>query len=120
MSITVYLHQKAGIGYRSPLPPGVARHYLDLEATPFWPFGHGMNHTPFALDNLDRGPDTGTDGTARISATVANTGGRDGAGVVQLYFRVNTVVVSRPARQLGGFARAELTLGESGVDVTNG
>jgi beta-glucosidase len=110
--VPVYHHQKAGSGYRSPLPPSVDRHYLDLEATPFWPFGHGLSYTTFALDNLDCGPDIGTDGTARISATVANTGGRDGAVVVQLYLRVNTVGVTRPAQQLAGFARAELTVGE--------
>ena len=110
--IPVYHHQKAGSGYRNPLPPGVTQHYLDLEATPLWPFGHGLSYTTFALSDLDCGPDIDTDGTARISATVANTGDRDGAAVVQLYLRVNTTGVTRPAQQLGGFARVELAAGE--------
>ena len=103
--IPVYHHQKAGSGYRNPLPPSVTQHYLDMAATPLWPFGHGLSYTTFALTDLDCGPDIGTDGTARISATVTNTGDRDGAVVVQLYLRVNTTGVTRPAQQLGGFAR---------------
>ena len=64
--------------------------YLDMEATPLWPFGHGLSYSTFALDDLDCGPNIDTDGTARISATVANSGDRDGAVVVQLYLRINT------------------------------
>jgi beta-glucosidase len=110
--IPVYHHQKAGSGYRNPLPPSVSRHYLDMEATPHWPFAHGLSYTTFALSDLDCGPDIGCDGQARISATISNTGGRDGAVVVQLYLRVNTSGVTRPAQQLGGFARIELAAGE--------
>ena len=77
-----------------------------------WPFGHGLSYSTFALSDLDCGPDIDTEGTARISATVANTGDRDGAVVVQLYLRVNTVGVTRPAQQLGGFARVQLAPGE--------
>jgi beta-glucosidase len=110
--IPVYHHQKAGSGYRNPLPPSVSWHYLDMAATPLWPFAHGLSYTTFALSDLDSGPDITTEGTARISATVANTGDRDGAVVVQLYLRVNTAPVTRPAQQLGGFARVELAAGE--------
>lgn len=110
--IPVHHHQKAGSGYRNPLPPSVSRHYLDLEATPLWPFAHGLSYTTFALSDLDHGPDIGVDGTARISATVANTGDRDGAAVVQLYLRLNASGVTRPAQQLGGFARVELAAGQ--------
>jgi beta-glucosidase len=116
--IPVYHHQKAGSGYRNPLPPSVPRHYLDLEATPLWPFAHGLSYTTFALSDLECGPDIGVDGTApingtaRISATVTNTGDRDGAVVVQLYLRINTFGVTRPAQQLGGFLRVDLAAGE--------
>jgi Fibronectin type III-like domain len=64
------------------------------------------------LAPLDCGPDVGTDGTARIGATVTNTSDRDGAVVVQLYVRVNTIGVTRPAQQLAGFVRVELGVGE--------
>jgi beta-glucosidase-like glycosyl hydrolase len=109
--IPVYHHQKAGSGYRNPLPPSVPEHYLDMPATPLWPFAHGLSYTTFGLSDLDCGSDIDTEGTARISATVTNTGDRIGAVVVQLYLRVNTTGVTRPAQQLGGFARVELDAG---------
>jgi len=106
--VPVYHHQKAGSGYRMSLPPGVDRHYLDMPATPLYPFGHGLSYTTFSLSDLDVDPEIDMDGTATVSATVTNTGERAGATVVQLYLRVNTSGVTRPAQQLGGFARVEL------------
>jgi len=115
--VPVYHHQKCGSGYRTSLPPGVSRHYLDLEATPLYPFGHGLSYTDFALSDLAIDPQIDTDGAAEVSATVTNTGDRAGATVVQLYLRVNTSGVTRPAQQLGGFARVEL-LAEASRRVT--
>ncbi|MEV4016848.1 glycoside hydrolase family 3 N-terminal domain-containing protein [Nonomuraea angiospora] len=111
--VPVYHHQKAGSGYRNPLPPSVDRHYLDMEATPTYPFGHGLSYTTFKLSGLAADEQIDMDGAASISATVTNTGDRDGATVVQLYLRVNTSGVTRPAQQLGGFARVELAAGQA-------
>jgi beta-glucosidase-like glycosyl hydrolase len=111
--IPVYHHQKAGTGYRNPLPPGVSQHYLDMEATPLCPFGHGLSYTGFSLGELAGDPEIDTGGVGRISVTIINTGSVDGAAVVQLYLRVNTSSVTRPAQQLGGFCRVELAPDES-------
>jgi hypothetical protein len=111
--IPVYHHQHAGTGYRNPLPPSLSRHYLDLEATPLYPFAHGLSYTDFALADLTGDSEIGTSGSARISALVTNTGAVEGATVVQLYVRVNTIGVTRPAQQLAGFSRIELAPGES-------
>jgi hypothetical protein len=111
--IPVYHHQKAGTGYRNPLPPGVGQHYLDMAATPLYPFGHGLSYTDFTLGDLRSDTEVDTAGVARIGATVSNTGRVGGAAVVQLYLRVNTSVVTRPAQQLAGFFRVELAAGES-------
>jgi len=111
--IPVYHHQHAGTGYRNPLPPSVSRHYLDLAATPLYPFAHGLSYTDFALADLIGDSKIDTSGSARIGALVTNTGTIEGATVVQLYLRVNTIGVTRPAQQLAGFARIQLAPGES-------
>ncbi|MGP2440782.1 glycoside hydrolase family 3 C-terminal domain-containing protein [Streptomyces sp. JW3] len=111
--IPVYHHQKAGTGYRNPLPPGTAQLYLDMPGTPLYTFGHGLGYTDFALGDLDCDRRTGTAGTTRIATTVTNTGGRAGAAVVQLHVRVNTSGVTRPAQQLAGFCRVPPAPGES-------
>jgi beta-glucosidase-like glycosyl hydrolase len=112
--IPVYHHQKAGTGYRSPLPHHIAQHYLDMEATPLYPFGHGLSHTDFTLADLACDPEVDTAGTADISVTVTNAGAVEGAAVVQLYLRVNASGVTRPAQQLAGFHRVRLSPGRSG------
>ncbi|MEV5129745.1 glycoside hydrolase family 3 N-terminal domain-containing protein [Streptomyces sp. NPDC053705] len=110
--LPVFHHQRAASGYRSHTPFG--QHYIDGPATPLYPFGSGLSYTTFELDDLVVTPDSiGTDGEASISLTVRNTGSRAGAEVVQLYLRANTSGVTRPAQQLGGFARVHLQPGEA-------
>ncbi|MGH8954567.1 MAG: glycoside hydrolase family 3 N-terminal domain-containing protein [Microbacterium sp.] len=111
--VPLYHHQKAGTGVRNPLPPGRDGLYLDMPSTPLYPFGHGLSYTDFALSDLEVDERIDTSGAARISLTVANTGGRDGAVTPQVYLRVNTSGATRPAQQLAGFARVELAAGES-------
>ncbi|HEY9309264.1 MAG TPA: glycoside hydrolase family 3 N-terminal domain-containing protein [Microbacterium sp.] len=111
--IPVYHHQRAGTGYRNPLPPDVDRHYLDMPATPLYTFGHGLSYTEFVLSDLVADAEMTTSGSVRIAATVENAGERSGDTVVQLYARVNTVGATRPAQQLAGFARVSLDAGEA-------
>lgn len=111
--IPVYHHQHAGTGYRNPLPPDVDRHYLDLEATPQYTFGHGLSYTEFAITDAATGLQFATDGAAHIAFTLANVGNRAGAAVAQLYVGARSPGVTRPAQQLAGFCRVELAVGES-------
>ena len=85
--IPVYHHQHAGTGYRNPLPPDVDRHYLDLEATPLYTFGHGLSYTEFAITDPAADSEFATDGAARIAFTLTNVGERAGETVAQLYNR---------------------------------
>ena len=110
--LPVFHHQRSASGYRSHTPFGT--HYIDGPATPLFCFGFGLSYTSFELADLAVTPDQiGTDGAVDIVATVRNTGQRPGAEVVQLYLGTRTAGVTRPAQQLGGFARIQLDPGES-------
>jgi beta-glucosidase-like glycosyl hydrolase len=111
--IPVYHHQVAGTGQRNPVPPGVPQLYLDQEASPLVAFGHGLSYTTFSLTDSRADLEIDTTGLAEISATLTNTGDRGGAAIVQLYLRINSSAVTRPAQQLAGFTRIELSPGES-------
>ena len=83
-----------------------------LDPTPLFAFGHGRSYTTFAVDDLrisaGRVP---TDGELTVTVRVRNTGGRDGAEVVQLYLSDPIARVTRPVLALAGFRRVELAAG---------
>jgi beta-glucosidase len=102
------------------------RTYLYFGGEPLYPFGHGLAYTEFGYRGLRLdGPDP--DAAARpgdvvtASVEVANTGGRAGEEVVQLYVRAlpgpgaDRLREHRPRRQLAGFARLELAPGAVGT-----
>ena len=113
--LPVYHHQRNGSGHRSPLPPAVPHHYLDLPATPQYPFGSGSSFTRFELGELHSSPTVDTDGALEVSVRVTNAGDREGATVVQLYGQLRSSGVTRPSQQLLGFARVSLPPGEAAV-----
>lgn len=95
-----------------PVPPGY-RHqerYLDSRSDPLYPFGYGLGYTSFGFDELEVQP--AEDG-ARVSVQVTNTGKRRGTCVAQLYVQDCVASLTRPARELKGFQRAELDPGET-------
>jgi beta-glucosidase len=111
--IPVYYHQKAGTGYRNPLPPDVSELYLDMAATPEFTFGAGLSYTRFQLSQLASETYASTAGRWHLSTAVDNVGSRQGTATVQLYARVNALGVTRPAEHLIGFARVPLAPGQS-------
>jgi beta-xylosidase len=93
--------------------PTSFRSYLDLTREPLFPFGHGLSYTTFKLDNLKVAPERiGPAGEATVTVEVANTGGRAGDEVVQLYVRDRVASVTRPVKELRGFERVTLGPGE--------
>jgi beta-glucosidase len=88
--------------------------YVDVEASPLYPFGHGLSYTTFEYSNLaisSEHPKAG--GVVRVSLKVKNAGEVAGDEVVQLYVCDEYASVPRPVKELKGYARLALQPGES-------
>jgi beta-glucosidase len=88
--------------------------YVDGSHRPLWPFGYGRSYARFELSELRLDRDTvPIDGTVAISVEVANVGERAADEVVQLYVRDLQASVTRPLKELRGFARVSVEPGTS-------
>jgi beta-glucosidase-like glycosyl hydrolase len=86
----------------------------NLDPTPLFPFGHGRSYTEFEVDDLRLSrTDVSTDGEFTATVRVRNTGSRAGEEVVQLYLHDVVATVTRPVKQLSGFARVALEPGKA-------
>ena len=86
----------------------------NLDPRPLFPFGFGTSYTSFSVSDLQVSEqEIPSDGTVEVSATVTNTGDREGAEVVQLYLGDVVAQVVRPIKQLVGYAKVWLAPGES-------
>lgn len=96
---------------------GKAKHQRQA-ATPLYPFGYGLSYTTFAYSDLQAPASIAADGTINITATITNTGSRDGAEVVQLYANWNGQTENgKKNKKLIGFERVEIPAGQR-VQVT--
>ncbi|MDR6905568.1 beta-glucosidase [Agromyces sp. 3263] len=75
-----------------------------------YPFGHGLSYTTFDYSDASVSAD-GSGLTIRV--TVTNSGDRAGAEVVQVYTSLPGSAVVRAPRELKGFAKVALDVGES-------
>jgi beta-glucosidase len=88
--------------------------YVDMPATPLYPFGYGLSFTRFAYSHLRVEPvEIRAGGEARVTLDVKNTGDRAGVDTVQLYIHEQYAPVSTPVKQLRGFEQMALNPGES-------
>ncbi|WP_026961743.1 glycoside hydrolase family 3 N-terminal domain-containing protein [Alicyclobacillus herbarius] len=88
--------------------------YLDESTKPLFPFGHGLSYTRFEYRNLQiSAAEVDVHGQVDITCTIQNVGDRDGEEVVQLYLRDPEADVTRPVKELKGFARVHLKAGEA-------
>lgn len=94
--------------------PTGRRGYLFSNKDPLFAFGHGLSYTTFKYANLRVSPDrTGPQGQATVTVEVTNTGKMAGDEIVQMYIRDEVSSVTRPIKELKGFARIHLAPGEA-------
>jgi beta-glucosidase len=109
--LPVYYNHKPGKAYFTQQGK---RGYVDLPATPLYPFGYGLSYTQYEYSNLRIDPpQIRPGGVARVSVAVKNTGQRSGTETVQLYIHEATGPVATPVKQLRGFERLDLKPGET-------
>jgi len=92
------------------------RTYRFFKGEPLYPFGYGLSYTRFEYSGLSvSSPRVSTADKVTVSATVANTGTREGDEVVQLYVTDVEASVRVPIRALAGVERVHLRPGERRV-----
>jgi beta-glucosidase len=86
--------------------------YTDMPTSPLFPFGHGLTYTRFEYTELSVSEAPAVETTLEISLSIENIGDRSGEEVVQLYLGDVVASVTRPVKQLVGFARVALEPGQ--------
>ena len=95
------------------LSVGNTSFHLDAGYTPLFPFGHGLSYTRFEYADVRVSrPSFTPDERITISAELTNSGHRAADEVAQLYIRDPVASVTRPVKELKGFAKLRLEPGE--------
>lgn len=92
----------------------VGYRWVDKEKIkPLFSFGHGLSYTSFEYGKVvaDKKSMT-TDDNITFSINIKNTGSRDGEEVIQLYISDKKASVPRPVKELKGFDKISLKVGE--------
>src|SRR5579864_6596313 len=93
--------------------PSANRTYAFSTRKPLYPFGYGLSYTTFAFSNLRIEPaQILSEGTAKVSVDITNSGSREGDEVPQLYIHQRVAEVTQPVMQLKAFQRITLKPGE--------
>jgi beta-glucosidase len=88
--------------------------YIDGDNEPLYPFGFGLSYTTFEYSDI-RLSQTQMNATETVTAsvTVTNTGTVPGEETVQLYIQDLYGSVVRPVKELKGFRKVTLDVGEA-------
>ena len=88
--------------------------YAFEKNTPLYPFGYGLSYTKFKYSKpklLNTNFDNNS--IIKVQVDVTNIGEMDGDEVVQLYIRDKVSSVTRPVKELKGYKRTHLKVGET-------
>ena len=107
--------------YRTGRPSPYGRHdivhstrYIDTPNEPLYPFGYGLSYTEFEYSNLQLSSQTMARGSEiKATVTVKNIGAYKAKETVQLDICDLSGSFVRPVKELKGFQKIELDVGES-------
>ncbi|KAF2467159.1 glycoside hydrolase family 3 protein [Lindgomyces ingoldianus] len=94
------------------------KRYVDIDALPQYPFGHGLSYTTFKISNYRgstmRGSQNFTvNDTIVFEADISNTGLVAGSYVAQIYLLQRISQITQPLKQLVAFQRLYIGVGET-------
>ncbi len=111
--------QYPGVNGRGDYSEGIFvgyRRFDQENIAPAFAFGHGLSYTTFAYSNLKFSRSRIKAGeSVSVEVQIKNTGGREGAEVVQLYLQDVQASIARPPKELKGFEKVMLRPGQSKV-----
>lgn len=93
--------------------------YVDMSATPQYPFGYGLSYTEFSYSNMKVKNNATTGLPETVTCEIENVGDRDGEEVAQLYLRDCVATTVQPMIQLKEFKRIALKKGEKATVTFN-
>jgi len=100
--------------YYNHKPSAQYMDYISQDINPLYCFGYGLSYTKFSYSRpvlkrniIRRGSST------KVSVQVTNKGKLAGDEIVQMYIRDVVSSVTRPVKELKGFARISLKPGET-------
>ncbi len=100
--------------YYNHKPSAQWQDYISLDNKPLFHFGFGLSYTQFRYGKpVLRKSTVKKNETAKVTVEVTNAGKIEGVEIVQLYIRDVVSSVTRPVRELKGFARISLKPGET-------
>lgn len=89
------------------------RYYEKKKLPVLFPFGHGLSYTTFTYsDPVVSEKKIGENDVLTVRVKVKNTGSFDGKEIVQLYVKEASPRILRPVKELKGFEKIDLKIGE--------
>jgi beta-glucosidase len=109
-----YAHKNTGRPLSGQWFQKFQSNYLDVSNEPLYPFGYGLSYTSFSYGDVKlSSPTMSSSDSITVSVDVTNKGSREGKEVVQLYVRDLVGSVTRPVKELKGFEKVLLKVGET-------